>query len=479
MPLLLIVLSLTGCEPSFVGNRALNITDLNAPLEMQQVELGAAADPYLVVASTNSFANFQTGAIQFFSLANPLAPTPEANLNFSVPSNVVGFYVEPYDADEDRQRLFLLNRNTDKLLVYSRSATGSFGALLNPDGTQQSFDTFSNPVDLEAFSHDGVDYLAIASLSTQTIQFFDRTNFRMLNAEVIEDQFGLRVSGYRSDREGKAGALLEGIAREDLGGNFRDEIRGVSSLGQAGAGIGKILSLPSTAESVLVGVNFLDTIVHGFWFRDFDNAANVAWELTDSQNGFESGGVDFEGTREVGFRGADVDNQNRVYLSSRSDNGIYRVTASVFQTPRQDLGQDRNPNTFALNQNKTTATGIERLNLEIEDADNDDSTVRTDKFFPRLGDLQVSENGAKVFVMGLADDDRGYSNSRLYSLDATDFSNPSITQVVGFETAFREGSILYWEASNVLYLASSDDSRIYVFDENNGELSLQNSATLQ
>lgn len=502
---LIFLLALTGCEPRFVGDRPFDVQSINAPFPVKIVTLGSGASRYLAVINTNADATFQTGSLQFYDLAAASDPQKDETLSISVPSNVSDFYVEA--ASNGTQRLFVADRNEDKLFVYSRTS-GAFSPVLDGDGNALFFDVFRNPQSLVYFEFSGKRLLAINSMNALTVQFFDLDAMSILNQDDLVGLFpDIQSSGYRFTRDGKIGALLSMRVRQP--GSSTDDVanalRGISRSETEGAGMGKLMMMPSTVgtEFLLIGASYTNTALFGFQFSNFDNNSNVLLNLNQAQRGYrDDNGTRFPGTNEQGFRGLAIDGNDDVWVSSRSDNGIYKFSKNLFLASRQSIfGQNPGGNTLALAEDKTRLslssadtttitidkvemqkslsevlvlpeeTLVSRLDFEIEDEAG--TGPRTDDDFPRLGELQVNAAGSRVWVLGLEQKDgRGYDASRLYMIDSSDVASPNLLDTETFSEGDSPQNILYSEADGIIYTSFVGSNKVGVFDVSGSSIDL-------
>ncbi|PIR22216.1 MAG: hypothetical protein COV44_09380 [Deltaproteobacteria bacterium CG11_big_fil_rev_8_21_14_0_20_45_16] len=478
----LLVLVLSACEDPFVGNRAFNIENLNAPYTMKKVTI--ASTEYLVLTNTNRLAQQNDGSLQFYNLSAPRSPVLDADLSFKIPSNVVDFYIEEGVSEP---RVFLLDRNENRLLVYGLSA-GSFSPVVGPDGQPLRIALYSNPISIEGFSFDGRDYLAVAVMNVSTMQFISRDDLRVLTESDLEALVGdlgvdaANVTDYRKDRLENVSSFMEMRPRLKLGSTTQlQEIKNISGSERQGRGIGKILYLGGATADIL-GISFSDTAAFGFRFSAFDNNSNLLWDLSAAQNGVT--GV--AGTKEEGFRGAALDGLGNLYLSSRSDNKIYAVPPSVWALDREPDGQARNTerrNTHTVFGGVTPISGqptteaylnVRKIDVDFDEDDSDADTVTGDAKFPRLSDLVVNnQTGAsaatRAWVIGLESKDRGYNQSRIY---AVDLDSPQILDVEVFNAGDSPQKLLYLDGSSLVYVSFLNGDRLDIYDVSGDQLDL-------
>lgn len=451
---------LSACEDEFPGKREKDIQILNAPYRMHFINL--AGTDYLAVASTNFLAEKETGNLNFYDLADPRTPSLNQALSLELPSNVSDFYIED-TMQGTRQRLYVLDRNEDQLLFYNFDGT-SFSAVPDEEGVAKYRDTFSNPQAVTQFEYNSKDYLAIAVESAPSIQFFDLNTEEMLDLNELLDLFpGLSEVKYRVDREQRVGARLRmvpRIERQESGLLLLDNaIRGISSSQADGVGIAALSVIPGT--SIILGANYLDTAAFGFRFSDFENISNLLLNLPDAENGYSEDSEKYPGTKETGFRGMALDEAGHAFFSSRSDNAIYWVPTDLFQQELQNAEGKSDRNTYALLKNNTDHSNVV---VKIDPGFDSD---KTDSLFPRLGELSVSTDGSKIWVLGYKGSKRGFDRGRLFSVSLANPDNGSGANIEG-EYEFGEGQfpqkLLYDEASNTLYASDVNDNRIWIFD---------------
>jgi|GEM_PF-4995023 len=453
----ILVFALFGCEGHFVGNREFNTSVIDAPYAMKIVQVGASGTRYLAVVNTNRLGNKKTGSLQFYSMSNPKSPSLDSDLTVSLPNDVSDFYLEDYNSGV--QRLFILDRSRNKLLVYELSG-GTFQTYKDNKENAVSFSLFSNPQSLVAFQYNSTNFLAINTQDVGAIEFFDLDKFQLITQlNILDYVSGLTMTDYRYDRAGHISAKLEMIARDS------GKVQGISSGEQQGGGVGKIISLGGS-HALLATASYTNTAVFGFRFSSFDDSSNVLWNLDAAQNGETVNGVNYPGTKESGFRGMDSDAFGNVYLSSISDNGIYKVTFDTLDNSRGSKSE----NTLAIDKDETSASGVSRIDINFEDDDGDSSTVRTDEVFPRLSDLAVDgqssgQTATTAWVIGLESSDRGYDQSRIYMVD---LNTPKILDVVKTTAGAFPEKLLYDQDDNLLYVANVGSNSIFIYDVSSG-----------
>lgn len=454
---LVAVFGLAACEGRFVGDREFDVEVINAPYTMKVVEVGAASNPYLVVLNTNYVAFKKTGSLQFYDFSNPESPTLISDLTISLPNNCLDFHIEPFANGE--QLLFVANRNQNEVWVYEWNGN-RFVEREAANGAHLQVEVFSNPVSFTAFTtSNGLRVLAIATQLTSTMQFLNIETLEVFDVEFLESLYtGINRADYRFDRAENVGALLEMDSRNDK------PIRGISGSERDGRGIGRLAYLGGVDE-IILGLSYTDEALFGFHFDQFDNKSNVLWNLDNAKNG-ERGRP---GTKEEGFRGMAVDRSGNIWLSSRTDNGVYRVKSSVMAQERDSDGS----NTLALDEDATDTTGVRRLNIDFDPDPTDDD-------FPRLGDIVVdnqiynlipddnsgnTDSATLAWVVGLESDDRGFETSRIYMLD---LDNPQILDTVNFDDGALPQRLLYYPSANLLYSANVGSNSISIFDVSSG-----------
>jgi len=456
-------LLLQACEGEFAGNREFNIQVLNEPYEMKEVFVGAANDRYVAIVNTNRRSRKRTGSLQFFSLDNPESPALIEDLSLELPSNVLDFYLEPFEDGE--QRLFILDRNENRILVY-RWTGERFAPQLDTSGLPLSIPVFLNPVSVVGFEAFGTKFLAVAVMENSTIQFVDRSDLRVLSENNLLEYFpDLQKADYRSDLDGRVGALLETRVR----GDFSAPRFGGAEL--SGRGIGKLIYAGGDRQVVL-GVSYFRTMFYGFHFSEFDNSSNVLWDLRNAQRGVRQGENFFPGTSESGFRGASLDGAGNLYLSSRSDNRIHRVAPSVWSAPREPIqgSEVRGRNSLVLGPNVVTGPGVSRVNVVFDEDP-------LEEMFPRLGDLVVDTEGVadtpatRAWVLGLESRNRGLDQSRVYMLD---LEAPALLDTFEFEAGALPQRVLYLQGEQLLLASGVGSNKIYVFDVSGDEFNLLN-----
>jgi len=480
--IVLLVFLLCACEDPFVGNRSFNLEKLNAPYNIKKVTI--ASTEFLAVTNTNRLAQQNDGSIHFYNLSAPRSPVLDTDLSFEIPSNVVDFYLEEGVSEP---KLFLLDRNVNRLLVY-RLSGGSFTPVLGADAQPLRIALYSNPISIEGFSFNGQDYLAVAVMNASTIQFVSRNDLRLLTQTDLEALVGdlgvdaASTTDYRKDQLGNVSAFMEMSPRLKLGSTTQlQEIKNISSSERQGRGIGKILYLGGSTADIL-GISFSDTAAFGFRFSTFDNNSNLLWDLSRAENGVT--GV--AGTKEEGFRGAALDSLGNLYLSSRSDNRIYSVPPSVWALNREPSGQSRGTarrNTHTVFGSLTPVSGqptteaylnVRKIDVDFDSEDADAETIAGDANFPRLSDLVVNNQtgslaATRAWVIGLESKDRGYKRSRIY---AVDLDNPQILDVEAFNAGDSPQKLLYLEASSLLFVSFLNGDRLDIYDVSGDQLDL-------
>ena len=401
---LLMLVSITGCEGQFAGNRKFDIDIVIGTMQMKLCSVGAVE--LLCVVNTNYQYKAQTGSIHFYSLANPAQPVPVTTpAKLELNSNVSDFEVTQVNGNDV---LFVLDRNGNRLLVYDLTG-GSFVAR-EESGAAVKVDLPQNPQSIQAFqrSSDSKTFLAITvmrgGILGGSIVFLDP-----LDLSFYEPDESAAGSDVKLVQVGVPGARFFMSPRKTYddpsnpGSKLVDRLNiGVSN--QVGVGLSKAVFLGG-ANDLFVMPNFLASAVHSFRFSSFQNMSNVAWNLRQWRDGAKlSDGSVLAGSREAGIRGVDIDNLSNVYVSNRTDNQIYKIPASVFETDEDDdAGTIRNTTGFKENIRDHVLETYPGSGETLEF----DSNL-SDSVFPRLGDLLADKTGAglaaqTLWVIGIHD----------------------------------------------------------------------------
>ncbi len=439
---------LSACEDEFPGKVKLDVNRLNGPYQLKVVS-GAVApvNGLLAVGNLGSTDFASKGSLQFFDLA-----TRERveSLSLEIPKFVLDFH---FYGD----KLYLLDRTTNdekqsnRLLIYQLT-DDKYQPLLQSK-KQKSIQLFGNPISLTPWDRDGVDYLAILTEGRGSIQFlnleteeiFDFEDLKAIDDEIGED----RTLSIYSDGEQLIGPRFEMLARSNS-----KPIEAISGAEQEARGTGKIISFPDGSDTAFALISYLDEAVFGFRFSIFDNNSNLLWNFRDSTRGKGS----TKGTDEEGFRGADIDNANRIYLSCRSNNKIFRIEASSLLQERESSRAN------------TRAFGLEALNFALPgDLNfNQGPGVNTsEERFARLGDLVVDPDANRLYVLGLEIRGESESRGRLYFVQNPGGSaTMDADDIVGFPHKEEPQSLLL--EGDTLVVAATGGNKLYFYDVSGG-----------
>lgn len=454
--LLSLSIFLVACEGKFVGEREDNLTVINGPYTMRIQEISGVS--YLGLMNTNFRGGTRRGSLQFYSIANPQNPVLNEDLVVGVPTNAPDFYF-----DEPTSKLYVLNRNEDMLEVFELSG-GSFAKQLKADGSPLRFELLRGPASILQFTsnQDGNRYLAISTQIEGSIQFFNLDTQEFYDASDLEELLG-NLSGIEDlvyvGNANAVGARLEMIARDG------SPLSGISSVERFGRGINELAWIGGKRD-IIAAVSYTDSALFGFHFAPFDNSSNVLWNLEAFQVGYQENDERFPGTEEEGFRGLEIDGSLNIFLSSRSDNGLYKISHEFLAATRSGEGNfdDENTFAFALNQQR------KRLPVDFN-VDGDDK----DNFFPRLSDLAINgtEQGQEAnlaWVIGLESEDRGYPRSRLFTVANLNSDQVTLADSIRFPNESQPQKLLYseQEGSKTLYVALTGSDGLHVYDVSSG-----------
>jgi len=415
--LLAVILGMTtACnflgEDEFVGNKKLDVEAVNGPFQMKVERI--LGQEYLVVLNTNSDYKLAEGSLHFYSLANPSAPVKTSNVeSLTLPSNVGDFEI----IDGGTPALFVANRNRNELWIYDFVGT-SFARRTDSNGEGLAIRTPSNVTSLLTFrrSSDNIMMLALTAQRAGTVSLLDLSTLKYV------DPRNLGLSTF--DAVQVVGADIYGAKfyMTPRRTNNKDDNLGVTGSRRNGVGVTKSVYL-GTSDDIIVSMNAFQNALHVFRFRTFQNTANMSWELTAwEEDTVLSNGKEREGTDEEGFRGMDIDGSQNVYLSSRTDNTIYKIPRDVLL-----VGKDGDRNTRGFEENVRTYRlafgGSCSLDDDIED-----------EILPKLGSLVVNPDGNTLWVVGLGTD-------KVYRMDVlgTQITNctsvaESPQRVIGYPT---------------------------------------------
>jgi hypothetical protein len=457
-PLLFLILIvagflLTACEGDFPGERPFNIEATNSPVGLKEIpNWRGTGDRLLAVMNTNADSlRYQTGALHFYEISVGGDLTRRTELDMAVPPLTWGFeFYEDY--------LFLADRNALRLRVYEWSDVADAYQELEIQGElSMGLETFSNPRDLKVLSSQvGKDYLVVSHFDSGALQFFDIEELRWLTRQDLIDRLGgeaVNAHVYRRDPL-IAGRLFLSPGSGDLSG--------ASGLQREGRGT-NTLQIFGGAEDWIFVVSEFANVVFGFRFDTFRNTSNFLWTLRREERGYRQNSVRINGTRDRGFRGSDLDGQNNLFLASRADNRIYRISADELTAEpgltSNTLAFSVDSQTLALAPQPGIPTG--EANFPIQ---------RADEIFPRLGDLVVNGKLAdaaatKIWVLGY-EGERGFDTSRLYLLEL-DGNNPPRYRIVDeleFPAGERPQKLTLLEDVDRLVVTAFSGDKVYLID---------------
>jgi len=453
----LFLVLLSGCEGEFAGNRPFDLTKLNRPYGMRWVKVGGT--DYLAVTNTNALGDQSSGSMQFYTVDETSGFSLNQNLSFAIPNNVLDFYY-----DETLDRLFILDRNQNRVLVYERDGNGFFPR--KEKGKIVEIPLLGNPVSLtpwirDASTPDAAPYLAILTEGSGSIQFLNRESLHLFNLDDLK-QLDEKVHGknntsirtlFQGTRVNQIGAFLKLRSRTST-----DAIRDISSGEAEGRGIGKILTPIATSNNnpYFVVASFVDEAIFGFRFYDFDNISNLLFNPRTAIRGTTG----IKGTKEDGFRGMDRDASDNFYFTCRSNNKLYQIPASAF-TANRTAGTNGNTTAFAQDKNggfmKDITFGGQGVDVSVGR-------------HPRLGDIAVNGQGGsdpsgslatRAWILGLENEKRGSSLSRVYSVN---LGTSEVSEIVTYPADVFPQKLIYEPQKELLIVAGTNANRLYLYD---------------
>jgi len=458
----LFLMGLSGCEGEFAGNRPFDLKKLNRPFGMRWTTIEGAR--YLGVTNTNGGGLASSGSLQFYDLSSDNFVLKE-EISLAIPSNVLDFYF-----DDDLDRLFILDRNENRVLIYEL-AGGSFVPRKDAKGSPVSIELMGNPISLTEWTRDFTDptqasYLAILTEGTGSIQFLNRESLDLFDLNDFKELPGAKASPNSIKVQGtqvnQIGALLQMEGRTS-----RDRLREISGGEAAGRGAGKILAQTTLVQNnpLFVVASFLDEAIFSFRFYDFDNISNLLFNPRTAIRGAK--GV--KGTKEDGFQGFDRDLANDFYFSLRSNNLIYKVPGSELSRERDSTSKG---NTTVLAQDEG---GDFEKNISFGGSGVNPAIGR----FARLGDLVVNGQGAnsggsatRAWVLGLEDDKLGATQSRVYSVD---LGSDSVSEIETFPENTKPQKLIFDPIGLRLIVAATGSDRLYLYDVSGAGFELKSS----
>lgn len=455
---------LGGCEGNFVGERPYNIQILNGTSEMKLVNLGAKN--YLAVLNTNLQFKASTGNLQFYLLEAPAsasAPSLQTSMSLELPSNVGDFVI-------DGTTLFVADRNRHHILIYD-FADGKFSPRLDASSAPKFINVSDQPQRLVVFSRasDSKKVLAVLCQSSGTIHFILLETFEFISkGDTVSGTADLFVTG------GINGAQFTAYPRRTINTDDDDPIHFPQF---PSYGINQLVYLGGT-EQLFVTASSLSLGLLSFRLDRFQNAANLTWNLPKSKDGVVEGTQEYPGSHENGFRGLARDGQGKVFATSRTDNSIYQIPRSEFESL------------------KVAASGetVARRNTRGFDDDNKAyllkslDTDRTDEIFPRLGPIIVNycasagPTGCKldgaaatvawVLGYGTKEGDVVKLAPKVYRID---LGNLDVKQSSDSALGDSPQRILWNPSAALLYVANVKDSSISILRDD--DLSLVGTLT--
>lgn len=447
---------LAACEGEFAGNRSFQLERVSNAYRLRHVQIGGQA--YLAVLNTSARDREQSaGSIHFYDLNDPANPKLNKSLSFQVPKNVGDFYYF-----DENDRVYVLDRNTDRLIIFERK--GNSFEQLTKDGKPLGIKLMANPQSIVFFrrSEEQIPYLAITCFRGASIQFFNLKEERLLEEEDIRDvlpQLSGKREIYFRGRQDMVGASLDMKPRTKriTPYHIKESIDGISAGASVGQGINEILFLGGEKE-VFVTASTYDTALFGFHLKTFDNTSNLLWNLPAYEEGREVEGKEFPGTGESGFRGLVADAENNIYVTSRSDESLYKIPGKVFEAEREQV--DKEPDRLA--DRNTTAFRVNERPYRLKI--NFDSDPEDEKF-PRLSALTVNhqENGRadRAYVLGRVERDGDLKRSRVYLVD---LKKEKILDTFEFVDAALPEALYLLESGNLLYVSLTGLNSVAILD---------------
>jgi hypothetical protein len=443
-----------GCEGQFAGNRAYNIQILNGNYEMKLVSLLDTA--YLAVLNTNYRFQASTGSLQFYSLANPEAPSLSADLTLELPSNTSDFQL-------DGTTLYVADRNRHRVLIYDFSG-GKFSQRLDSKSEEVKIKVTDQPQKLLVFSRpsDSVKILAIVCQTTGVIHFV-----RLDTLEFISKSDDSSYSPDVISIGGISGADLSAVARRTLKSG-EDDPMNFPQIPAFGINQLVLLNESGKTDGIFVAASGVSMALFGFRFDRFQNTSNLSWNLPRSKDGYDENNQDYPGTGENGFRGLARDGLGNVYASSRTNNALFSIPRSEFEKDKDAISGESpaRRNTRGLGDNATT--------YQVVNFDSDG----TDKIFPRLGVVAVNycpnsplpppayckvdgEAASLAWVVGLGtkDGDQVLLSPRVYRVDLA-----SKTFISSADSALGDSPqrILWYGPSGLVYVGNAKSNTISI-----------------
>jgi len=454
---------LSGCDEDFLsegpfsGDLPVNIVEMNSPYQMREYA-DIRGNRYLAVLNTNASLRFANGSLHFYRVDGPDSFSRETAWDLKVPTLVGDFQIIP---SGDDYLLFVVDRSDRRLRPYVLAAgSDEFVPMTKEDGSSYEFETFRNPRQLTFFTSGGKDYLALNSFGSGAIQFFDLETFAWFDLDDLTDKLGDQLHQATIHR-----------SQELIGGRLRMEafqspmnLNGARGLTRSGQGIHQALYVGDAVagqENFFIFASELTNAIFGFRFDTFENSANLLWNLRHQERGFKPQGQDrIPGSRERGFRSLQRDGADHLFLSSRTDNRIYRIPLSAFE-----FSTNRFNNTFAFEENAQNYSLVPQANEAGFPVDLDEEQ------FPRLGDMVVNgqlanETADQIWVLGL-EGDRGFEVSRLYRLGLDNSHNPpryQIAQTHEFKANESPQRLIYFEDLERIAVALHGGHEIHIFN---------------
>lgn len=447
--------ALSACEPNFTGRRPVNVTELNAPMQMKTVTVDST--PYLAVMNTNHFNKYDNSTLQFFNITTPSSPTRVAGLSVKLPSHSSDFL---YDAPN----LYVLDPSRAKLLVYQYSS-GSFSEKKDSRGVPIQIPLADNPQRIIKVTLSGGEYggsvLAITCQTSATI-FFIRVNNS--GAESSDFVFVPDVSTFGTKDVklfgSKVGVSLFMNPRQTVSGT--DDRITLGGADREGLGINPI-SFIGDSNYTFVTAGYRSPGIFAYRLKDLTNSSNFAWDLGRYRDGYMSGATQIHGSQEYGFRGLAADPSGTIYFSSSADEKVYSLSWATLNQSKVTAGTE----TVATRNTRGFDEAAQTYALSVSpDFDSD----TTDRSFPALGNLVIDCPPNDTFGATTCDDATssasklwvlGTSSNRVYRVDLKSGTPMTMTASGAILSGPQQ---LLWHSSGILYIANSAANTISIVD---------------
>lgn len=459
----ILAFGLLACEGRFPGERALNLEVLNEPYQMRYLNI--EGQDYLVVVNTGALGDTLSGSIHFYDVAlsgGKWALTRKTEWDLQVPTNVSDFYYEETDGEK---RLYVLDRNKHRLLVYDLDQ--NFSIRKTSNGKDFEIELFENPQRLQPWTRmNGDRYLAILCQKRGSIQFVNLETLARFELEDLQEHIAELPESARVIYEGTdpqmIGAKFEMFSRDDV------RIRGISAGEAEGVGISDfvVMDQGAGADPIFVISSWTDDALFGFRFGIFDNSANLLWNPRNAIRGTDSR----PGSKEEGIRGLAMDGNQNIYVSNIGTNRLYKVPGTEFESLRAETVK----NTKAFAENATTY----ELNINFDSAG--EGVNVSGERFPRLGDLVVNgqgvnETATRAWVIGMESSKRASLQSRVYFVN---LQTNAILDTYDFEAGEKPLKLLYFNpGTELLAVTARFSNKIYLFDVSTDSLVEQTGVT--